>query len=84
MSLIITISFCGGVLSSIVNKEYLPISSIEELINSDITLITTKGSWIWWKYEAKNRYKQKILEPRLIALEQRLETVNNTVFDNRV
>ena len=82
MSLIITITFAGGVLSSIVNKQYLPINNIWELINSDISLIITKKSWIWWKYKAKNIFP--ISDPLLLELESRLKTVTNEAFEDRV
>ena len=84
MFLIITISFCGGVLSSIVTKQYLSINSIQELINSDKSLITTKGSWIWWKYEAKNKHMEEITDPLLLALEPRLKTITNEAFEDKV
>ena len=83
MSLIITITFAGGVLSSIVNKQYLPINNIRELIHSNIPLIHRYQSWIWWQYY-NNKYRGQELDELLAKLQPRLKDVNNSVFEGKV
>ena len=51
MALTITTCFSGGILTSVVFREQKNINSFDEMIDSNLTVLTYNNSWVWSQYE---------------------------------
>ena len=76
-ALVLTSSFSGGVLQSIVNRRQTSLDTIEDLINAkNISIAIKNNSWIWWNFEG-NRLYNNPLDKNMLAIEHRVKVVND-------
>jgi len=66
MALIICSCFSVGILSSMVTREMKTINTFEELIDSNLSIISANNSYIYWglTYQ-KSNIKFRQLEPKI-------------------
>ena len=79
MALTITACFSGGILTSVVFREQKNINSFDEMIDSNLTVLTYNNSWIWSQYENVLLWNQP-LDERLKRLSPRIKFFQGVFF----
>ena len=83
MAFIITVCFSGGILRSIVFREQKNINTFDEMIDSNLTVLTYNNSFVWSQYDSVRNYKQT-LDENLKRLKQRLKYFPRDLLFNEV
>ena len=80
-ALILSSIFSGAILEFIVNRKEMAINSLDDLIHSNLSVVTHEYSWLWWQFEKEKRWNVS-LDYYLSALKDRLVSVPQHLFDN--
>ena len=83
MALILSSCLSGGILSSLMFKTMKNINTIDELVQSNLTIINYNESWIWYTYDAEHRHNIK-LDDNLRRIKNKLEYFSRDLFYNEV
>ena len=60
--LILSSCISAGILSSLVDREVKNINTIEELIDSDLTVLISNKSFLWWNFRHKRNSMRNYLK----------------------
>ena len=83
-ALVLTSTFSGTVLESIVNRHKTRIDTIEDLINAEnITAAIRCKSWIWWHFDKERQYNIQ-LDNNMLAIKHLVKFINRTEMEDKV
>ena len=71
MALILTACFSGGILTSVVFREQKNINNFEEMLDSNLTVITHNNSWVWSEFDSVIHWNKQ-LDEQMMKLRPRL------------
>ena len=79
MALILTCCLSGGILTSLMFKPLKNINSIDELVESNLTIVNYNESSIWYVYDNEKKYKMP-LDNNLRRIKNNLEFFDRNLF----
>ena len=83
MSMLLVFCFSGEILRYILLRDEIKINSMEELFDSNLTIINNNDSWIWWQIENEWHWG-KPLDKNLEHLKSRAIFVPKDVLNSQV
>ncbi len=75
--------FFGGILTAIVFMEQKYINSFEDLINSNLSVLTHNNSWLWYQFKGETDYNNPV-KGYLAKIKSRMKYVTADTLYNPV